>query len=304
MTARHDLEMAIAGALDAAALDVVSTRARIIDGEWLELAAPFEDLTHTDLDNGCSLLSLNGRLSGASRVGRSREGLLEMRADAFIGTDAPRSDGHREPADLTTRLRALCADFRSAIHRLQGIEPEPSALAPGSVAQASPGTIAPVAERAGHLTRLCLDAGWPAVERASGDVSIALDAGHATYQAHVLPGNGHAFGATVPLLDAMPASPICRSAVARMLLLVSTRVRLVKGVLVPVRGAESPGVAIACAPAHSVEAIDRALSALAVACHLAGREIRALHDEELAREYLALFTETFTQEESPCLQQM
>jgi hypothetical protein len=303
MTARHDLETAIAEALVADG-QPVSMRARITDGEWLELAAPLEDFTLTDLDHECSLLSINGRLSGASRVGRSREGLVQMRADAFVETDRWCLDEHRGPADLTTRLRRLCADFRSAIHLVQGIEPAPSAFAPGSVAQPASGTISSVAERAGHLTRLCLEAGWPAVARASGDVSITLDAGHATYQAHVLPGNGQAFAATVPLLDAMPASPICRSAVARLLLLVSTRVRLVKGVLVPASGTESPGVAAACEPAHSVEAIDRALSALAVACHLAGRELRALHDEELAREYLALFTETFTQEESPCLQQM
>jgi hypothetical protein len=362
MTVRRYVDTAIAEALETAALEIVSlptggwtfvvangqpvsVRARIMNGDWLELAAPLKDLTHTDVDGGWPLLALNDRLSGVSRVGCSRAGLVEMRAEAFIGSDAWGLDERqRDRVDLTTRVRELCADFCSAIHSLQGPHYAPRHLGTDTVAQLSSGAMPPVAAGSSQLVRLCLEAGWPAVDRASGGASVTLDAGHSMYQARVLSGRGNAFGATVPLLDVVPTSAICRAAIGRLLLLLSTRVRLVKGVLFPARGAngaEGAGVAVACEPTHSVEAVDRALSALAVACHLAGREVRALSDEGLAQEYVAMFraqhdasaatrpespasvnedeprsgsfesnhtrdaiTKSFTQEDRPCLQQM
>ncbi len=63
----------------------------------------------------------------------------------------------------------------------------------------------------------------------------------------------------------------------------------------------------------SPAAIDRALAALSVACSTVGREMQALQDAQLARDYLALRHRHWTdsrsplpysheQEDTPCLQ--
>ena len=53
---------------------------------------------------------------------------------------------------------------------------------------------------------------------------------------------------------------------------------------------EYAGVASVCGEAASGAALDRSLSALTVACGMVGREVLALRDESLAREYLARCT--------------
>jgi hypothetical protein len=67
---------------------------------------------------------------------------------------------------------------------------------------------------------------------------------------------------------------------------VSGAVRSVKGVAWGDANGEYAGVASVCAEAASGVALDRSLSALTVACGMVGREVLALRDESLAREYL------------------
>jgi hypothetical protein len=73
-----------------------------------------------------------------------------------------------------------------------------------------------------------------------------------------------------------------------LLLVASARVRLIKGVIAAGEQTERVGVAAASElPPKSSEALNRQLQALIAACRLVGRELQALQNETLAREYLA-----------------
>ena len=67
---------------------------------------------------------------------------------------------------------------------------------------------------------------------------------------------------------------------AMFLLAVSSAVRAVKGVVLVRNGGDVLALASPI-EAPTVEALDRSLSALAVACQISGREVQALRDERL-----------------------
>jgi hypothetical protein len=91
----------------------------------------------------------------------------------------------------------------------------------------------------------------------------------------------------VDLIDLSGRADVRRRAVAALLMAVSGSLRLVTGGLVERNGA--PVAVLSAALEHpNARSVDDALSALAVACRVSGREAQALLDERLASEYLAL----------------
>jgi hypothetical protein len=264
-------------------------RARLVDGEWLELATRVKNARLHRPGGGWHLLALNAQLAGAPRVAATPADGLVLRAEAAIETDGcnPCESGAHE-TDLADRVQRLCDAFRTALSRLHnsGAPSGDTGAAhtpgwPGDASTASGGG-------ATQLAALCDSAGWAATEHASGEVVVILETRHAVYQARLTGGTGESFQALVPFSDVEPTTVVSRAATARLLLRLSGAVRLVKGVHVRDGEALRPGIAAACAPPRTGAEMNRLLSALSVACSLAGRETRTLTDEGLARAYLAL----------------
>lgn len=165
-----------------------------------------------------------------------------------------------------------------------------------------------------RLVQLCAEAGWPATVREHGLAMVELDAGHARYHARLEPAGPGGLRATVDLCDVSGCSPVSRSAIAALLLATSAAVPRVNRASVALDAAEWVGLTALCADAVAPEALDRALSALTVACRMAGREAQALQHEAIALEYLewrapappdepAPVVDNYTMEENTCLQQ-
>lgn len=304
MSGHSSLETVIVDALESVPLDVapaptcgwsftmtngkpVGVRARVIDGTWLELVAPIKGIALSDPDDAWSLLARNDRLPGATRLGLTWEGRVELRADAFVGLDERSGERRREQTDPATVVHELCAAFRSALHSVHELALARFESDEKSI-EDTHGAPRPQ-EAVAELVRLCAEAGWPAVERASGDVVVTIDTSHAAYQARISRNEEGVVRATVAWPEIAPASPIGRAAIAHLLLLLSSRVRLVKGVLLSGDGMAGAGVTAASEPKSTDAAIGRALSALSVACQLTGREMVSLTNDDLARAYLALF---------------
>ncbi len=168
---------------------------------------------------------------------------------------------------------------------------------------------------AARLVQLCAEAGWPAAVRDAGLAVVELDAGHTRYHARLEAAGPGGLRATVDLCDVSGCSPISRSAIDTLLLATSDAVQQVGRAGLMLNGAEWAGLTAMCVDAIAPEALDRALSALTVACQMAGREAQALQHEVIALEYLAWrapappdepaeVDDNYTMEENTCLQQL
>ena len=255
-------------------------RARIADGEWLEMTARSPKASAPrGTAPPWSLLCLNARLTGYTRLATRPGGDTELRAELFVGASTGEPvDGERP---LETDVAALCENLRRA-------HCETRALGSTTGCPLSPWPD-PTEGGADEIARLCAEAGWSATSHASGEVTVPL-AGRADGFDVCLTFDGRSrLRAVVPVTAGPVASGASRAALASLLLEVSSAVRMVKGVVFRRGDVDVAGIAMAdeC-PAPSPAAIDRALAALAVACGLAGREAQVLQDDALARSYLAL----------------
>lgn len=141
-----------------------------------------------------------------------------------------------------------------------------------------------------RLAQLCTAAGWPATVRESGLAMVELDAWHTWYHARLEAADDGGLRAIVDLCNVSDCSAVSRSAIDALLLATSAAVgqlRQVRQASVTPDEAEWAGLTTMCADAAAPETLDRALSALTVACRMAGREAQALLHEAIALEYLA-----------------
>jgi hypothetical protein len=229
-----------------------------------------------------------------------------VRAVSALWTDQVRLSADlniEEDIDVAERVATVCDEMGAALHRCH-VEHDsvPSRCAQGHNHAA-----------ADDLTRLCVDAGWLATRGAAGELRIDLDggAGPAAYLDSDL---SDALRVVIELGDLSGYSPASRRSVGLILLAVSASVRSVKGLLVERDGAECAALATAAPWPGSATALDRSLSALAVARQAVWREVSALRDESLARAYIErwnlprssdnrVVNSTVTKEEHACLQQ-
>jgi len=292
----------------------VDAYARLVDEEWLELtAAAPPSPAGDDGDHRWQLLRLNARLNGCARVVLRPDGGLEIRGELFVAdsADGPAFDT-APPADrdhiftIDERVGAACVDLSSAYGSCRVLDPD----APSAIAEAS--DITPYETET--LAQRCEQAGWHVGSRSPEGIDLVLDAGTASYRAHV--GSDHAsrLRVVVPLTDGREKSDASRMAIATILLGVGASVRTVKGVAFAHGRIEVAGIAAACErQPHAHATLDRALSALAVACGRVGREVAALQTDDLARAYLALrhpsvisdaslVNPDLVLEDTPCLQ--
>lgn len=290
---------------------VVSSGVRLplalqFDDEWLTLTCPAtqgaEPLAPWDG------LRLNDTLGGFARLALTPgETGIDARADVALhdGVDLPRRlslaceglraaaracrahrgsrrTGDRVGADRDTMLAALFEETGRETPDRARI----SLAAPTSPQTGEPGTPADDGSLL-DLPTLLTEAGWPYVQRARSRFAVDLGVRGQFLQALIEPtgGAGVRLRATLGVFNSPPATT--RTALGVLLLTVSAAVRLVRG------GAETGGAEPAVFVetwldgGPTVEEVDQALSALAVAGQMVGRETRALSDERVARAYLS-----------------
>jgi len=217
------------------------------------------------------LLCLNDGLEGGAKFCIDGQGRgLSLAAEIPLAQDAE--------AALQSRLAAACDGLGCGVRRI---------AAGPAMGQTEPrAAVSPQAAEA--LAPLCEQSGWGFERRPSGQWAVRLEVPDAFFQAQLEP--TAAGGARLVLCHALADAPEdgCRRAVELMLLLASATVRMVR----PAATATPEGLAycweVPWAGLPEGWEIARGVSALSVACGLAGREIRLLgEDPRLAREYLA-----------------
>lgn len=267
----------------------VPARARISD-YWLELSAALPEWILSRRDE-LGWLRVNGYLGGSVRVARTQENSIPH---LMVDTLA-----EHEP-DITSRVVSACLELTGALH---AIEAWPEGSPPSPFEQGTSRTSVADVERA------CAETMWPCIVGADEGVRLDVDTRAGVYHARFESSPDGRERVIVVLTDLASQSALSQRAVATLLMAVSGSVRSVKGVVTDRDGAT--GAALASPVDQPIDrSLNRALSALAVACQICGREVHALRDERLAADYLALWdagrerNSHRTKEERTCLQQL
>ncbi len=267
--------------------------ARVADG-WLELTTVVPEAARME-QAPLSCLRLNARFGGSVRAARARgDAAFHIRTDVNLD----------EATGLAGRIGSACEQVHDALHLLQ---PGASDMLPWPQAEGESQPIGPDSI-AGDIERLCAEAGWPCTATAASELRLDIETRAGVFGARIEPAGGGAERVVVELADMAAQSATSQRAVAMFLLALSSAVRAVKGVVLEREGGDVFALASPI-EAPTVQALDRSLSALAVACQISGREVQALRDERLADAYLALWEASSqhgsltTEEEHTCQQQ-
>ncbi|MCX6538594.1 MAG: hypothetical protein NT151_06650 [Acidobacteria bacterium] len=203
-----------------------------------------------------------------ARTREAREGMNRLAAGADDGADRLRQ-GYGGPPKLYAR--AEVPSYSSTDSR---------AGESGRTAEADQ---APEID----LGALAAEAGWAFVQRASGRLAIDLGVPGQFHQAIVEPRNAGGCRARVELARLGDAADDTRTAIAVLLLTLAYVVRFVRAGAEPRDGTTSVFVEADIEHAATAPELHHALSALSVACRMAGREVKALMDPDVAHTYLA-----------------
>lgn len=234
-----------------------------LDDAWLLLSAPVPATT--------AMLARNGALSGHVKFVLSENGELQLRAEVPLDEDA-------EPL-----IRAAWAAMESALAALRG------EAVPTPVGEAEPA----LAQDA--IARLCAEAGWPATLRSDGSCAVEIESPGAFVQAS-LTARGAGLRAAVQLASLPAAATASVSAVSRLLLIIGGVVRLARPAMNMSEGRALPRLEVTFSSSPAADALAHALASLSVAHQLCAEEARALHDPNLAGEFLALSNTTTRKE--------
>ena len=221
-------------------------------GEWLHRDAPVPLALTSE-----QMLALNADLPAPAKLVLAPNGEPLLRHDRPIDPDC----------DLEELNRAASETFERALVRLHGT----------NIATSVAGDAPPLAT----IAELCGEAGWQAVVRAAR-VTVDLDCAE-YFQAELTPlGGGLAIRVEVAQLGA--AGPEGVEAARVLLLRAGGLVRFAR----PVVSAGAARFEVLFSTQPTALEIGDALSALSIACRLAGRETALLAGAEtIAREYLA-----------------
>lgn len=248
------------------------------EGDWLLWHAPFEANLLGVLTAKCiaGLLRGNGNLpSGAKFCLDEHPGRLSLSAET------PLCDSI---ANLAQRVAATAAGFRLARDGFQNLllgEADP--FGP----RAAPASGEPTPDRSLPCdpAALCREAGWPGTERESGQVAVPLEVRGAFHQALIAPSEDGGLHLEVDLGNAQTQT--VGAAAAEVFLLGACRVvRLARAAAALAEGVAAYRWEATLGPPPSGAELDAALAALSVACQISAREIEALLDEKMAREFL------------------
>jgi hypothetical protein len=241
-----------------------------LDGDWLllESALPEETERWTPWD----LLRWNRSFAGPGKFALRPDGRPGIRAELPL----------EDPSVLPGRLRGWCADLASAARLLAGRE--------GVARPVSPDAREAAGEGASALELLgptCAAAGWSFTERSASQLRVALDLPEGYHQACIDLHPDGALRVSVELASFDHPSRISRRALGILLLGASGMVRLVRGALLADGEAEATGLfEVRFTLPLAAGELHHALSALATAARLCGREVAALRCAPLAMTYL------------------
>jgi len=182
--------------------------ARLVDG-WLALESAPRGAAGRD---PWELLRWNATLPGGVKFALRRgDATPHVRAEVPLDADV----------DVALRVRQSCAGF-SAASALLAAAPHVDGHEPFPAGDGD----------AIDLPRLCADAGWPFVARASGALAVTLETGLEFHQA-VLTVDGSALRISVPLTtDGASRPAVCHTAVAALALRASAVVRVARAAAV------------------------------------------------------------------------
>jgi hypothetical protein len=268
---------------------LVSSRLHV-SGDWLRCTTELPGWVGRSAPADCvAWLRINAGLDGGVRVA-----VMPWTPTPQLVADACSDAG----TDLRAQLRTMCLELIDAVHFVDDWTGDDLPLD-------APGDPVPTAD----IERACIDAGWTRTSGAGITVRLGT---HPRVTALTATLSTSASGipiARVPLADVTAWPATCRHAVAALLMRASGSVRTVKGALCTATGAD---LATFVSPVTGSldRGVDRALSALAVACRMSSQEVLALQDERVAASYLAALDESYEHQSSPpmeehsCLQQL
>lgn len=250
-----------------------------LEGGWLRLVAVpgRQEPGPLDAPRLRQMLQDNAALQGGAKFGLNGEV-----AEVLPGAEIPLAD---DLADLEGRIRRACAGLGQGADAFCGRNLD-------AAAETLPGPELP----GGYdLASLCREAGWRIVERADGQVAVPLEVPEMYLQASIRPRGQDGLRLEVPLEGAPGAAAVCHSAVHVLLLSACRAVRMARATarVRPAEAAEGAeevqyGWEVVLAGPVAAWELDHALAALSVACRLCAREVKTLHDETIARQYLAV----------------
>jgi len=139
-----------------------------------------------------------------------------------------------------------------------------------------------------RLAEICERAGWSFTKRANGQVAIRLDVRDAFCQALLTPKVGKMRRLRVSLGMATSTEGEAPHAVHLLLLSASRLVRLARASAAPAGEAIEYRWEVPLPVEDDAWALGHALGALSVACQLTARELQAMEDQIIARQYLAM----------------
>ena len=239
-----------------------------VAGEWLLFDAPLPAHVSRTLDPGWEALTANPFLTGGLKLctaGGDRS--LRLRAELPLLEDVP----------VAPRVQHVCAGLAAATAwmttgQLDDTPPDPVATDDFEAADFD-------------LQQRCRDTQWPVTLREPNTVMVQLDVPGAFQQAVVEMQPGCGVTICVPVLAEVPRPPVCKAAVARLLLATIGAVRMVRAAVGVSPDAAAFEVVLSHVP--TVEELAHAFAALSLAWCNAGREAEVLaRDERIARLYV------------------
>jgi hypothetical protein len=251
--------------------------------EWLLLDAPLTD--RIGRGGWWDLLRLNATLQGLSKfVLRPAARSVHLRADIPLPGDEDFEGDCESGLDslLTTRLLDACAGLKGAFRSFRGEKSSEQPALASSVnveGQANNGVE--------ELRRLCGDAGWPFIERSAGKLMIDLDVRSGFYQAAV---EHRAEGAhvSVEIARSEALAETSRQALSMLLLGTGALVRLACPSIQETEDQIVARFEVRFTTMPTAVDLTHAFASLSVACAMSGREARAIQDEVIAEDYLAM----------------
>lgn len=135
-----------------------------------------------------------------------------------------------------------------------------------------------------EVGRRCEESGWPCVLRSTGRLTVALETAPVLQATLVPAGRGVRLSVEAADFSASPA--ICRSAAAVLALEISGRIRMVRATTDESRMRIRFETLFAALP--NADELAAGFSGLSAAVALAAEALGALHNENVARDYLAV----------------
>lgn len=234
--------------------------------EWVEVSVPLNVLRKPmNFDHVSAMLRNNRRVRGCprfvgDRLGRRRRLLAEIPADTMLWDSQDGID-----AMISAMLKAV-------VDAMDGTSPAPAMS-----------TTLPYPE--GDIEARLEQAGWPPLETDDAALAVPLDVS-GEYIVANLRHDGRSTRLQVPILESqLPSAPDdCRRAVAVLIWLIASRMRLVKpmrhGRYLTIDAAPPPGDVTPAALGHCCAALSTALESIIAEARL------LVEDKRLARAYL------------------